>query len=275
MPITADLQGKNYTLGSGQVLFDRFENNIAVSALTRGAGERYLGNTPEFSTTSESENLDHFDADNGIRTKDSSVQLSLNRTGSMTCDNISGDNVALFFLGERSIITQVGATAVVEVFDGVKRGHFLQLGFSESAPSGVRNVKNVVVKKGGAPAWGTTVTASGNYQVDEERGMIYILANAAGITDDDEIQVTYDTDDSTREQIISKSDAVYGALRFLSKNAVGPKRDYYFPYVKLAPDGDYNLKGEEWQVMGFTFEILKKASNIEALYIDGQPVVSP
>lgn len=274
MPITADLQGKNYTLGSGKVLFDRFENNIAVSALTRGVGERYLGNTPEFSTTSESENLDHFDADNGIRTKDDSVQLSLDRTGAMTCDNIDGENVALFFLGQRSIVTQVGATAVVEVVTA-QRARFYQLGVTESAPSGVRNITNVVVAAGGAPTWGTPVPATGNYQLDEARGLIYILGTSTLIDDETEIQITYDTEDSTREQIITGSDAVYGALRFLANNPKGQNRDYYFPYVKLAPDGDYNLKGEEWQSMGFSFEILKKASNIASMYIDGAAVITP
>lgn len=275
MPITADLQGKNYTLGSGQVLFDRFPNNVTVTDTTRGEGERYLGNTPEFNTTAESEELEHFDADNGVRVKDDSAQLSVNRSGSMTCDNIDGENVALFFMGERQIVTQVGATAVVEVFNGALRSRFLQLGASPSAPSGVRNVSNVVVKKGGAPTWGTTVAASGNYQVDEENGLVYILANAADIPDETALQITYDTEDSTREQIISGSDSIYGALRFLSKNSKGPKRNYYFPYVKLAPDGDYALKGEEWQQIGFAFEILKKTSNIAPLYIDGVPTITP
>ena len=274
MPITADLGGKNYTLGRGRVLFDRFETNAVVTALTKGIGYRYLGNTPEFNTTSESENLDHYDSDNGIRTKDDSVQLTLDRTGSMTCDNIDGENVALFFLGTRSIVTQVGATSVAEVIEA-HRGRFYQLGVTENAPSGVRNISSVVVKKGGAPTWGTTVTASGNYQVDEARGVIYILANAADIPDDTDIQITYNTANATREQVVSSSDSVYGSLKFEATNPKGPLRDYLFPYVKLAPDGDYNLKGDEWQTMGFTFEILKKSSNVAAMYIDGQSVASP
>ena len=54
MTITADLGGKNYTLGRGRVFFDRYPAAVAILADTKGEGERYFGNTPEFSTTSES-----------------------------------------------------------------------------------------------------------------------------------------------------------------------------------------------------------------------------
>jgi hypothetical protein len=274
MPINSDLGGKTYTLGRGRVFFDRFAPNAVVSALTRGDGERFVGNCPEFSTTSESEDLEHFDSTSGVRTKDASVQLSLDRSGSFTCDSVDADNVALFFLGTSTTVTQVGATGVVEVMTNAKRGRFYQLGVSESLPAGVRNIKNVVIKKGGAPTWATTVTMSGNYEVDEVRGRIYIESDAPAI-DGDTIQITYDTDTSTREQIVSSSNSIYGSLRFVAENPTGPKRDYFFPYVKLAPDGDYNLISDEWQQMGFSFEILKKSSNVEALYIDGQGVVAP
>lgn len=269
MPLTADLGGKKYTLGRGRVFFDRFPPNAVISALTRGDGERYLGNTPEFSTTSESEDLEHFDSDAGVRVKDDSVQLTQSRSGSMTCDNIDGDNVALFFSGSASTLTQAAATGVVEVFTSARRGRFYQLGVSAGNPAGVRNISNVVIRSGGAP-WSTIVAQAGNYQVDEVRGRIYIEADAPGINLAN-IQVTYDVAASTRERIVSGSSSIYGSLRFVAENPKGENRDYFFPYVKLAPSGDYNLKGDEWQTMTFEFEVLKKASNVEALYIDGQP----
>lgn len=272
MPVTADLGGKNYTLGRGRVYFDRFPPNTVVGALTQGEGERYLGNTPEFSTTSSSENLDHFDSDSGIRTKDASVQLSLDRTGAVAVDNIDTENVALYFLGQAGNLVQASATGVVNTFENAKRKRFYQLGVTEANPSGVRNVSNVVVRNG--VAFADTVTASGNYQVDEVRGRIYIEDDAPDI-DDEDIQVTFNVAASTRERVVSGSSSIYGQLRFVSENPLGANRDYFFPYVKLSPDGDYNLKGDEWQQMGFTFEILKKASNIEGLYIDNQPVTTP
>lgn len=268
MALTADLGGKKYTLGRGRVFFDRFPSNAVVNALTRGDGERYLGNTPEFSTTSESEDLEHFDSDSGVRVKDDSVQLTQSRSGSFTCDNIDPENVALYFLGAASTLSQAGATGVVETVTGAKQGRFYQLGVSETTPSGVRKVANVVIRKGAG--FVSVVAAAGNYEVDEERGRIYIEADSADINGVD-IQVTYDVQASTRDRVVSGSSSVYGSLRFVADNPKGENMDYFFPYVKIAPDGDYALKGDEWQTMGFSFEVLKKASNVEAVYIDGQP----
>lgn len=266
--ITADLNSKNYVLGKGQVFFDRFANGVSVTGATVGEGERYFGNAPSFSTSSSAENLDHFSSEGGLKTKDSSVQLSLNRTGKMTCDNINAENIALFFQGSTSTMTQASATGVVHTVTAAKKGRFYQLGASASLPTGHRKVSNVVVKKGAG--FTTTVVATGNYEVDTDLGRIYIESNAANIADED-IQITYDVAATTYEHILSANNAIYGAIRFVANNPQGTNRDYYFPYVKLAPDGDYSLIGDDWQSIGFTFEILKKASNIESAYIDGRP----
>lgn len=267
MPVTSDLGGKNYTLGRGQVFFDRFAANVVVTALTRGEGERYLGNTPEVSTTSSAETLDHYDSDAGIRSKDGSVQLTMDRSGRFTCDNINGENLALFFQGTLSTQTQASATGAVETLTMVK-DRFYQLGVTISNPSGVRKVGNVVIKTGAG--FTTTVPAAGNYEVDEELGRVYILKGSTAFAIATEAQITYDVTATTRERVISSSDSIYGAVRFVGTNPVGTKRDIYMPYVKLSPDGDYNLKGDDWQTVGFTMEILKKG-NLEAIYVDGRP----
>lgn len=274
MAITADLNGKNYVLGRGKVFFDRFPANAIINASTQGEGERYLGNTPEFSMTSETEDLDHYDSDGGIKNKDDSVQLTKDFTGQFTCDNVVDENVALFVQGDASIITQTAATGEIDIVTSAKRGRFYQLGVSDVLPSGVRNISNVVIKKGGAPGWATTVVQAGNYEVDPELGRIYIEADAPAINNED-IQITYNVGAYTRSQVVSSSNAIYGAVRFIADNPKGPNKDYYFPYCKLAPDGDYNLKGDEWQTMGFTVEILKKATNIANIYVDGRAQATP
>jgi hypothetical protein len=193
--------------------------------------------------------------------------LQVNRAGRVTVDNISADNLALYFLGNKSAVTQSALTAQNSVLTA-KRDRYYQIGVSESNPSGVRDISNLIVKKG-SPGFATTVAASGNYSFDSKSGRIYIEKNATDIPDNTVIQVTYDAAANTREQIISNTQAIYGAMRFLADNPTGANRDYFFPYVKLAPDGDYALKGEEWQTIGFTFDILLKGS-LQASYIDGR-----
>jgi hypothetical protein len=263
-------QEKNYVLGKGRVYFDKIDSQTSITATTQGEGERYFGNTPEMSTTSAAENLDHFSAEGGLKTKDDSVQLSLNRSGKLTCDNVSAENQALFIQGTVGTLVQTALVGEIEEKE-VKRGRYYQLGVDEVNPTGVRKISNVVVNKG--VGFATLVAAAGNYEVDAELGRIYIEDNAADIPDDTEIEITYDVAASTREQIISSSDTIYGALRFVADNPKGTNRDYYFPYVKLSPDGDYQLKGDTWQTMSFTFEILDKAPGIAAVYIDGRAQV--
>jgi hypothetical protein len=276
MTITADLGGKSYVLGKGKVFFDRYPNGVTIAATTQGEGERYLGNTPEFSTSSASESLDHYSSEGGIKIKDDSVQLSLDRTGKMVVDNISADNIALFFLGSKATISQASQAGLSTIFENVNKGRFYQAGVSASAPAGLRNIKTVVLKKETTPDSGTfdvTITLSGNYQIDADLGRIYLEADAPDITEGINLKLEFGTDASTREQVVSGSDAIYGALRFVSDNPKGANRDYYFPYVKMSPDGDYALKGDEWQQIGFTFEATKKADNIEVAYVDGRPTL--
>ena len=66
--------------------------------------------------------------------------------------------------------------------------------------------------------------------------------------------------------VIGKASQIYGALFFESDNPVGDNTNYWFPYVSLAPNGNYALKGDAWQVLSFTAEALKRDSLTERLY---------
>lgn len=252
----------NLVLGRGKVSFAKF----APGTLVRAASERYFGNTTVFNLTSEANNLDHYSSEEGLRTKDASVTLEVNRTGTLTTDNNSSKNVADFLLADLSTLTIGSATAVAESFVDVKAGEFLQLGISTLRPAGTRKVTNVVVEKGVA-----TLVAGTDYRVDPALARIELIAGGA-VVDGDDIDVTFDQTATTVEQIISSTNgAIEGALRFISYNAKGAQRDYYMPYVKLTPNGEYALKGEDWQAMSFNIEVLK-LGDLASIYCNGRPV---
>lgn len=265
---------QKYTLGRGEVFFNKFKPGTNI-----GEGERYLGNTPEYSLTNEVETLDHFNADRGLREKDESVLLEISSSGSMNCDNISGENVALFFLGNLLTKSSTSVTAQKEVFTSWKRGLTLQLGTTDATPTGVRKVSNVKVGKAAKAATlnltgdisaipgVTIVDAAGNYEVDLDLGRLYLEPNSTEINGDIKLVVQFDVAAQSREMVISSNDVVQGSLRFVSHNAKGENKDYFFPKVTLSPDGDYNLKGDDWQSMGFTFDALKLQGR-ERVYID-------
>lgn len=260
------LMNKNYTLGKGRVYFDAF-----AQGTLNPQGERYFGDTMEFNVTSESESLDHFDNDAGIRVKDASVLLELSRSGTLITENISPENLALFFLGTSGTLAQAAATGQSTVVAAAKQGLYYQLGVSTARPEGVRGVENVVVKNTTTPA--TVYVLNTDYTLDADTARIQIV-EGGGIADDTGITIDFDTVAKSITRVVTAADAeIKGAIRFISTNPQGEKFDYFFPYVSLKPNGDFALKsGEEWQQLGFQFEVLKKDDNTEAMYINGQPV---
>lgn len=250
----------NYVLGRGEIEFSRFKAGGQVPE-----GFRYIGNTPEFNMTIESENLDHFNSDRGVNEKDASIVLTTNRSGSLITDNIDAENVALFFFGSKDVLSVSAGTVTAEEIDDVKPGLSYQLGVTPTNPVGTRNVTAVVVEDDAA----TTFVAGTDYTVDLDHARIVIVEGGA-ITDGTNLRVDYSQTAHARERILSGTTAVEGALRYTEYNAQGPNKVWYMPYVKLAPNGDYALKGDEWQQIPFSIEILKP-STLNAIYIDGAP----
>jgi hypothetical protein len=245
---------KKYTLGRGEIYWDD------------GTGERYIGNSTALNISIESETLDHFASDRGVRTKDDSVLLELNRTGSLATDNISKENLALFFMADMLTITQTAVAVVDEAINAVLPGRFYQLGKTVANPQGVRGVTAVTVTI--APS--TVAVLNTDYTLDAALGRIYIIEGGAIVADDDLI-VDYTPVANTRQRIVTNANATLtGALRYIAYNPKGDNNDYYMPLVTLRPEGEFALKGDDWIVMNFALEI-GEPSNMAALYIDSRP----
>lgn len=253
---------KQYTLGRGKLYFDAF-----LPSTKTKTGERYFGNTPSLSLTIESESLDHFDSDGGVRVKDDSVLLELNRTGAFSTDNIDPENVALFLLGSSSTLVQASATGQTYSLPDVKKDRYYQIGATTGNPSGVRSLNNFVLKKGV-----TTLVLGTDYTVDTELGRVYIMPTSVTVLDNDDLTAEYDLLARNRSRIVTAASAtIDGALRFVATNPKGALLDYYFPYVRLSPNGEYALKGDEWQTIGFNLDIQKLSDSVESIYVDGRP----
>ena len=253
---------KNYTLGRGKILLAPFKTGTKVPD-----GFEYVGNSPELSLTFETETLDHYNSDEGIREKDQSAELQTNRTGSYILDDIMPTNLARFFLGSTSVLAQASATAEVDTIT-VLQGRFYQLGEgTDNAISGARSVTVTTVEDSGG--MGSTYDVGDDYIVHADIGMIEIV-EGGGISDATELDITYDLAAVSRNQTISGSSPVEGAMRYIEYNPVGEDKTFLMPYVKVRPNGDFNLKTDDWQQLPFSLEILKLA-NAEALYVDGKP----
>lgn len=248
----------NQTLGRGKLYVSTF-----ISGTHTPAGWRFIGNVPSFNLNVQQSKLDHFSSTGGVKVKDKSVVLQTDITGTLNLDDINNENLALFFLGSQSVITQTSATSQTETFSNVVQGYSYKLGLTTSNPTGVRSISNVVI---------TGKTQGTDYTYDATRGYITIVEGGT-IADGSSVTVTYDRAAKSRKQFISGSTQIEGAIWFESFNPVGQVNDFLMPYVRLGPNGDFNLLSEDsWQQLPLTAEILTDtAYNKAAIYCDGQP----
>jgi len=256
---------KQYVLGRGRVHFARF-----LPGTTTPDGFRYIGNTPEFSMNIESEELDHYDSDDGIREKDDSVPLEVNRTGSLITDNIVPENVALFFFGSNSIVSQALVASQTVTLENIRAGHGYKLGSTAANPAGYFGINATGFSAETNPA-GTALVADVDYTVDLDAGLITFIAGSLVATEGIDIDVTFAVRASTRTRVISGSAPIEGAMMYITRNPKGGNSTFYMPSVKVTPNGDYALKGDDWQQIPLSLEILKPDGQ-EAIYRDGTPV---
>lgn len=253
-----------YLIPRGRVYFDPYDANEELT------GEIPLGNCPGITVSISSEKSEHYSSEAGLREKDGAWVIQVDRTGSITCDNFSPKNAALWLSGTHEAKTQT-AVAVTGEVRSVIPGRQYQLGATSANPLGVRNVTGVTVKD--TPET-TTYVAGTDYNVDLETGRVQIIEGGAIVAGN--VHFGYTPVAAAFESVKSGAVAeLQGALRVVSSNAAGGNRDWYLPKVTLAPEGDLALIAEGTDVVQMTFglEVLKPA-NAEAIYVDGRPVVA-
>lgn len=261
------MASRNLSLTRGRLYFAEYKPGTQVPG-----AERFIGNCSEVTVNSETETLDHFASTHGVRIKDDSVILENTRSGSIVTDDMSDDNVSVYSLGVAEEISVASATAQVETFTEVVPGDSFQLGTTTLMPTGVRKV-TVASVTDGADVSPTTYVAGTDYVVDADRGRVTILEGGA-IDADSDIEVTWANAAYTIRRVTAGSTEKEGALRWISANPKGPQRDYFFPDVKLAPNGDLSLvSGEDWATLPLAIEVLEK-EGLAPWYADGVAVTA-
>jgi hypothetical protein len=253
-----------YAIPRGRVFFDPFDANGNLT------GEIAMGNCPGVNLTIETTKAEHFSSEKGLREKDESLIVEVNRTGNVNCDNFSAANFALWLSGTRTTVAQ-GTTPVAAEVRAVVPGRFYQLGATSANPLGVRKVSAVTVKNADATA---TYDVGDDYNVDLETGRVQIVVGGAIVAGN--VQFGYTPVAGSYETVRSGATAeTQGALRIVADNASGANRDFFMPKVTLTPTGDLPIiaEGTEFVQMQFGLEVLKSA-NAEAIYADGRPVAA-
>lgn len=250
-------------LGSGKTYFE-----VEDASGNLGTGERYLSETPDFALTVTPTLLDDWTSDGKTAEKDFAVTTRVERGGRMTCKDMILDNLAYFWPGALSTVTQVATAVVDEAVKGWK-DKWTQLGQSTANPTGIRNIASVVITAtGGTP----TYVAGTDYELDAVMGRFRVIP-AGAIADGASLLVDYTPVANSRTRLASDQlGPKYGALRFIADNTAGANKDIYIPKVQLVPEGDLALKSRETlQMLTFTLNIGTR-TGFAQVYADGRPV---
>ena len=248
-------------LGRGMVYFDRF-----APGTTDSEGERYIGNTSTVQIGREIERVERMTSYRGQQvTKPGAVTAERHRINFIT-DNISIENISDWY-GGMATDQLVQSGGIVQETMTVRPGRIYQLGKSFRPFIGLRHVAYVLIRKNGVPINGS------NFTVDAERGRVEFALNAPDIAGPTEVAIQFDTRQHQRINVTSAPTEIYGSLRFVSDSAHGPNRDYFFPYVRLSPVGQIDLKGDEFQQMRFEATALRISPNTPQMIVDQKGTV--
>lgn len=247
-------------LGRGELYFAPFGPDMVADA-----GEVYLGNTTEFVTSREVETKDSYDSFDGQKIKAEGAVVKEIHGARFTTDNIALDNLSFWFGEEVGTFVQNRSENLSEtVF--ARKGRYFQLGITPTLPIGIRGIESVEFYR--AEDLETQIPELANFDLDKRQGRFQILPDAPDVENGDEIVVQYEQRDIVSSVLESGKREFFGSLRYISRNPVGPQKNYFYPFVKLMPIGEIDHKSNTWQTLSFEVEIQRRNPLFQYVYID-------
>lgn len=263
MALPLNSHTNEYVFGRGKIYVDLFDDAGART------GERFLGNCPGFTLNVATEKFEHFSSTSGLRKKDLSVVTSINFNGTINCDDVTSENMALFIGGTVSTYTQ-SATPVTGEAVTVTAGLEYQLGSTAANPMGIVNVSSVTVKD---VTDATTYVLDTDYKLDAASGRVTILASGA-ISDGDVVHFGYTPTAGSKTRVSTDGTGIRtGAVRFIADNAYGENRNCYIASASLSANGDLPFITEN-DIAAFAIDVgvNEKDSSTPQIIIDGELV---
>ncbi len=248
-------------LGRGHLMLDLFDTSDNPTYMMRA-----LGNASGFTLTGEEEIIEHFSSRTGLKKLDASATLTKSLKGTMTLEEISPENIALF---GSATITEISAESgsvsnAVWIPDDAA-GFYVQIW---------RDAVNPTAKQGTRPAVGmnpaVAATISGStegtdFEVDYARGRLYILPSPGNLGNSGGAwkSITYSLLAGDRRDIrLLDRTVVRGRLTFVSENAqTSEKRTLILNKIKMQASGDLQFISNEWASLAIEFTCEEDATN--------------
>lgn len=249
LPQTAD-----YSLGRGKLYVAKLNTS---TGLPDTDGYRDVGNVPDFSISIDIEELLHQSSQRGLRVTDKRVVVSQTMNLSISLDELSSQNMALFFSGDTATVTNpaVAGFAANVLTTSVKLGQWYDI----VNASGVRAVDvdaaDVTVRK----VAGAVVLVNGtDYLLDLKMGRIFVKTTATSITTGDSMDVAIAADAGAAASLLQVTALTKSAeqlvLKFISENPANNDEqvEFQFHSATLSAEGDFGLISDEFTVMQLT-----------------------
>lgn len=240
-----ETSAENYTVGKGQVFFNRKQDNGTFE------GWRNLGNVVSLSTSVEIEKLDHYTTRSKYRNKDKSVIVEVNPKLSMTLDEINAENFAFLFLADVQEVDQAASltdeTKTIASAQ-IKPGYAIDLGAKFIDATSFKITDNGTAK---------TFVAGVDYLLNPASGLVHIYQNGA-IDGKEDITATYKLEARKYKTLANfQRSSIEGEFRYVSDNAAGSNMEIVFWSVSFSPTGDTALltDGAEWMQIELEGEI--------------------
>ncbi len=257
--------GNNIVLGRGTIYVDAEDSDGNLT------GERFLGDCPGFTISGSVNRTQAYSHTGPVREKLEDIVTQVDRTSTLTCQNISIENLALFLMGDVSETSQSSGSVSAEspIVNPVQGGQWYQAGQTATDPIGAMDITSfsMTIDPSGSA---TSAVEGTDYEVDLALGRYYIIPG--GGADGSEINVSYDTNTATWDQIASTDKSpISGAVRFVGDNARGANRNVYIPKMDLAPDGDLPwISADTVQQISLSMAISKRG-DLSQVYVNGRP----
>lgn len=254
---------QQYQLGRGRVYAAEINSTTG-----KAKAYRFLGNATAFTASQEVETLDHVSSQEGLRQVDLSLVTQQQTNLALTLDEINFQNLSLFFTGEYETITNPGATdgtndnwidTAVDA-EGVRLAHWYDLVKADGSRIYDITAAGDLVLEADPTGVPVVLVEGTDYELDLEFGRVFFLATAVNVAAGDEVGFAYTANVVTAP--VATIDEVRGltettittAIKFLAENpaADGKRSEFEFHQVKLRPEGDFALIGDEFTTMGFT-----------------------
>jgi hypothetical protein len=265
---TGTTQTQDYNLGRGIIYLSQLDGTSGLPVEYRD-----LGNAPSFSLSLDVEELIHQSSRQGLKTTDKRLVISQTINFSFVLEELSAENMALFFSGDTTTATNPAVAGITEyqADASLVKGRWYAI-YEQTGGIRAMNIDaaDVTVTHDKAGANDTLVLTT-DYTVDEKMGMVFLNTTGSTAVAGNTLHITLAAKvgavASVSQTRGATTSGVDYALKFVGENPADNDQNFEVELhsVQVSADGDFSLISEsDLTQMPFTGTAQQNASWLDA-----------